>query len=149
MDKMNDLNFLSKLKAAVDSGEYDPDIVKKFDEINEQADMVKGKKIPDEILNNVKEKINLLAVDKDVAENANVEYEEKMRMIEKQDAVNKQLSILMDIEDMVNNSINDMLVFIDEIDEMFGEEFLNENPVYGELYLKMTSIRNRFNKLNN
>ena len=146
---MNDLNFLSKLKAAVDSGEYDPDIVKKFDEINEQADMVKGKKIPDEILNNVKEKINLLAVDKDVAENANVEYEEKMRMIEKQDAVNKQLSILMDIEDMVNNSINDMLVFIDEIDEMFGEEFLNENPVYGELYLKMTSIRNRFNKLNN
>ena len=146
---MNDLNFLSKLKAAVDSGEYDPDIVKKFDEINEQADMVKGKKIPDEILNNVKEKINLLAVDKDVAENANVEYEEKMRMIEKQDAVNKQLSILMDIEDMVNNSINDMLVFIDEIDEMFREEFLNENPVYGELYLKMTSIRNRFNKLNN
>ena len=146
---MNDLNFLSNLKAAVDSGEFNPDIVKKFNEINEQADMVKGKKIPDEILNNVKEKINLLAVNKDVAENANVEYEEKIRMIEKQDAVNKQLSILIDIEDMVNNSINDMLVFVDEIDEMFGEEFSNENPVYGELCLKMTSIRNRFNKLNN
>lgn len=144
-----DLNFLNDLKAAVDSGEVNPEIVKKFNQINEQADMVKGKQIPDEILDKHKETIKQLAVDKDVAETANAEYEEKMRAIEKQDAVNKQLSELIDIEDMVNSCINDMLIFVDEIDEMFEEEFSNENPVYGELYLKITSIRNKFNKLNN
>lgn len=146
---MIDLNFLNDLKAAVDSGEVNPEIVKKFNNINEQADMVKGKQIPEEIMNKHKETISQLAVDKDVAETANAEYEEKMKAIEKQDAINKQLSELIDIEDMVNSCINDMLIFVDEIDEMFEKEFSNENPIYSELYLKMTSIRNKFNKLNN
>ena len=53
--------------------------------------------------------------------------------IKKQDAINVQLATLIDIEDMLKASIDDMFSFTDELEEKFAKEFEAEDPMFGEL----------------
>lgn len=69
-----------------------------------------------------------------------------MEEIKKHDAANKILATLIDIEDMVKVSIDDVLLHINELEDMFGKEFEAENPIYGELSQKIQQIKLKYNQ---
>jgi hypothetical protein len=56
------------------------------------------------------------------------------------------LATLIDIEDMVKASIEDMLSHVSELEDNFSKEFEAENPIYGELSQKIQQIKMKYNQ---
>lgn len=157
-------DFLENLKKAADSGEFNSEAAKKITEITELADSKIGKRIPEEgeTLKNIVEgdlenlQKNLEERQKDVinkpvtedeAIRANTEYEEKMRKLKLFDAINKQHATLIDIDDMVTQSIQDMQDFMRELDTKFEKEFESNNPMFDALKTQMVTIKNKYDSI--
>ena len=96
---------------------------------------------------------------KEEIEAINLEHEKKMKETKKQDIVNKQLAILIDIENMIKLSIRDMLEFCYELEELFSAEFdgivldatksllensMSKKSMYFELYEKIIFIKQKY-----
>jgi len=147
--------FLEDLKKAAETGEFNSEVAKKINEINKIADekiktMVKpDEKIEDSELAKSVEKNSQVIEVKDLTEEemhlANTRYEEQMKNIKENDIVNKQLAVLIDIEDMIKLSINDMFSFVDELEDKF--KTVKENPNYSEMWSKITDINNLYGLL--
>ena len=141
---MGKSEFLKNLVNAVETGDFNSDAAKKINEINSLAD----KKTPAESEEAIKKRLESAGIkvlsDDDIA--LNTQFEEKMEEIKKQDEANKVLATLIDIEEMVNASVDDMLSYIDEIQNKYVDELNKENLKYGDLYLKIEEIKSKFNK---
>lgn len=139
--------FLENLKKSVETGEFNSEAAKKIIEIADLADRKMGStealdKAYDEL-----ERVKPVAVTEQEAAAINSAYEEKMANIKKQDAINAQIAVLVDIEDMVKASIDDMFSFTDELESKFAKEFESEDPMFGELYQKIENLKLQYNKL--
>jgi len=149
-------DFLDNLKNAADSGEFNSEAAKKILEINELADTKLGagteadlEKIQESLTKRVEELGVNEPVSEEKAVEANTEYEKKMSQFKKLDAVNGQLAILIEIEDMVKLTIEDMFSFVEELEDKFEKEFETEDPMFGDLYLKIESIESKYKSLIN
>jgi len=139
--KFNMENFLQNLKNAVESGDFNSDAAKKIIEIHNLAEEKKNAEaLVEKRLNDA----GIVSVNEDEIAPLNSDFEKKMNDIKKQDAVNTQLATLIEIEDMVKASIIDMLGFAKELEEKFEKEFEAEDPMFGDLSLKIEELQNKY-----
>jgi len=143
------LDFLNSLKNAVETGEFNSDAAKKIEEINEINKLVDEKiknKYNDGKVNFPKIQPENVELEKEASE-LQSEYEQKMEVIRQKDSVNianKQLATLIEIEDMVKLSIEDMYSFVQELENKFGNELKSENQAFGDLFLKIEEIKSKY-----
>ena len=148
-------NFLENLKKSVEEGDFNSEAAKKINEIDRLADekFVKTKDgtkyVTTGELDKMIEKAGVKSVTEEEAAALNSDYEKKMADIKKQDAINKQLATLIEIEEMVKMSIDDMFSFMDELEAKFEKEFEDEDPMYGELSQKIDNITSKYNSIIN
>ena len=136
------LEFLNSLKNAVETGEFNSDAAKKIEEINEI-----NKLVDEKLKNKYKDgKAKILPVDVTSEEELKLksDYEKKMEEIKQNDIANKQLATLIEIEDMVKLSIEDMFSFVDELESKFDKEFESENQAFGDLCQKIQQIKSKY-----
>ena len=151
-------DFLENLKKAADNGEFNSEAAKKILEVNELAEKkLAGANSPEDLeklktslierakADEVEETKDLKAIpsEEEVLE-LNSEYEKKMEQIKKLDIVNAQLATLIEIEDMVVLSIEDMFSFVTELDNRFTLEFEEKNPIFDNLYQKIEEIKLKY-----
>ena len=86
-------------------------------------------------------------IDEEEVQELNSEYEKKMANLKLIDAVNAQLAMLIEIEDMVVLTIGDMFGHITEIETNFKSEFEAENPMFGDLYQKIEEIKAKYKSI--
>lgn len=142
-------DFLENLKKAADNGEFNSDAAKKILEINELADTKIGSGSPEEV-EKLKETIEkrqegvIEPVSEEKAIEANTEYEKKMELFKKQDAVNNHLATLIEIEDMVKLSIADMMGHVEELESGFKKELETKDPMFNDLASKIEEIKSNY-----
>ena len=148
-------DFLENLKKAADEGEFNSEAAKKILEINELADKKIGEATPAD-LERIQESLEkrqgeelVAPVSEEKVIEVNTEYEKKMAQLKKLDAVNAQLAILIEIEDMVKLSVEDMFGFTDELEAKFKKEFETEDPMFGDLSQKIEEIKSKFKSIIN
>jgi hypothetical protein len=144
-------NFLENLKNAVETGEFNSEAAKKINEIDKLADTINPKDVEEKI-----KKIEPVPVSEEEAAMVNSDYEKKMAEIEKENAANKQkadmidmvdkqLATLIEIEEMVRLSVDDMMGFIDELEDRFPEEITETpHPLFAGLSNKIDEIKSRY-----
>lgn len=142
-------DFLKNLKEAADSGEFNSEAAKKIVEISELADSKIGGTPEDlenlkKIVEERQKDIVIEPVTEEKAIAANTEYEKKMEQFRMSDAVNKQLAMLIHIEDEVKLSINEMLGFVEELEKKFEKQFEDEVPMFGDLCQKIENIKSNY-----
>jgi len=154
--------FLENLKKAADNGEFNSEAAKKIIEVSELAESKLGAGTPED-LEKLKESLEKryeqtkdseeVKATKPVTEEEVIElnsaYEKKMAAIKKLDMVNAQLATLMEVEDMVKASVEDMFSFTDELEAKFVKEFAIEDPVFGELSQKIEEIKSKYKSIIN
>lgn len=152
-------DFLKNLQNAVESGEFNLDVAKKINQIDELANKKMAgltsdgdgnvKSLEDKI-NQRLEESGVKTMSEEEAEYFNKEYNEKMNAIMKEDHIISQLALLIDIEDGVTASINDMMEFIGETEKRFSEDIETKemSESLKTLVEKITEIKNKFNELN-
>ena len=133
--------YLENLKKAVETGDFNSEAAKKIIEIDKNADNAKGLFLTEEEKNELAKKrldavLEGTVVTEEEILKINSEYDKKMEEIKKQDAVNKQLATLVEIEDMVKLSVDDMISFIKELEDKFKKEFEENNPIFEKLKTK-------------
>jgi len=145
--------FLENLKKAADSGEFNSDAAKKINQIDEKANIFAENKsvveMEESLIDKAKRDGEIKSVSEEEALELNSQYEQKMKKIKEQDAVNTQLVTLIDIEGMVKASIGDMYSFIEELEVKFEKELNKEDPIFGDLYLKLEEIKSKYNPIVN
>lgn len=143
-------NFLENLKRAVEEGDFNSEAAKKIVEIDKLADEKfiespdGNKYVNTENLDKLVDEAGVKNVTNEEAAVINSEYEKKMEDVKIQNAVTKQLATLIDIEEMVKASIDDMISFIEGLEHKFEKEFSEENPMFGELNQKIDEIRSKY-----
>jgi len=154
-------DFLKNLKDAVEKGEFNSEAANKITEISEKA-----KEKLDGFANegkDINETVNALEKNmKKIVDNAghktvteeeaaalNTEYEKKMTEFKKIDLVNKQLATLIEMEDLVLASIEDMIMYSEELESKLEEEFDKENPKFSDLFQKIESLKLKYNSFIN
>jgi len=141
-------DFLKNLQQTVETGEFNSEAAKKIIEIADLADRKMGStKAIDAALEAAEREGAIQTVTEQEAAALNTAYEEKMANIKKQDAVNAQIAVLVDIEDLVKASIADMFSFVDELNTEFEKEFAAEDPIFGDLYQKMEELKSKYKSL--
>lgn len=152
--------FLDNLKKAADNGEFNSEAAKKILEVHDLAEKkLQGKDVVEE-LENIKSSLEkrqeeaveseeVKPVSEEKVAEAYTEYEKKMAQFKKLDMVNAQLATLTEIEDMVKLSIEDMFGFVDELEAKFVKEIETEDPMFGELFLKLESIKSKYKSIIN
>lgn len=140
--------FLDDLKKAVEESEFNSEAARKIDDILKLSEEIKGKGTTPgmkAILDDIDKKEIIKPTEEEVSA-ANSDYEIKMTELKKQDIANSQLATLIEIEDLVNFSIKDMLSFVEELETKFEKQFTDEDPLFGELLLKIEDIKSKFRK---
>jgi len=147
--------FLDDLKKSVDTGEFNSEAAKKIIEVNKLADE-KAKENPFKLVIDRIEKTGFAeAVPEEDRIVLNSEYEKQMEEIKKQDEENKriadminvintQISTLVEIEDMVKLSVQDMLSFVKELEDKFSKEIEAKDPMFTELNQKLEEIKLKY-----
>jgi hypothetical protein len=139
--------FLEDLKKAADSGEFNSDAAKKINEISEAAEDKATNMDTNELESSLKKRMEETPVeplsDDEITE-LNSEYEEKMAEIKEVDAANNQLAILIEIEDMVKASINDMLEHVDVLETTLKEKLDADH--YAGLKKKIEAVKASYEK---
>jgi hypothetical protein len=158
-------DFLKNLKTAVDTGEFNSEAAKKILEINKLAEdklkeAMKGGKPIIELVDDRLEKAGVKTVTEEEAAAINPEYDKKMAKMKEDEATNKkiaeqinvadnQLQVLDEIEEMVQQSVNDMISFIDELELKFVVEFRENNTIFETLKAKISEIKKKYGINNN
>ncbi len=131
-------NFLENLKKDLENGEFNSEAAKRINDISKLADEKKDAELL--IEKRLKEAGVKTVTEEDVVK-INSQYEEQLENAKRQDAVNKALATLIEIEDMVKASIDDMFSYVEELEHTFEKEFDSEDPMFGELYQKIEQIK--------
>jgi len=142
--------FLENLKKAADTGEFNSEAAKKILEINKLADekLVKTKDgtkyVKTDNLDKLIKEVGTKIVTEDEAIEMNSQYEKKMEQLKKMDNINAQLATLIEIEDMVKASVEDMFSFVEGLERKFEKEMESEDPMFGELSQKIEQIKSKY-----
>jgi hypothetical protein len=141
--------YLENLKKAVETGDFNSEAAKKIIEIDKNADNAKGLFLTEEEKNELAKKrldavLEGTVVTEEEILKINSEYDKKMEEIKKQDAVNKQLATLVEIEDMVKLSVDDMISFIKELEDKFKKEFDENDPIFEKLKTKIIETKLKY-----
>jgi hypothetical protein len=141
--------FLENLKKSVETGEFNSEAAKKIIEIDKNADNAKGLILTEEEKNELAKKrlgtvLEGAVVTEEEVLKLNSEYDKKMAEVKKQDAVNKQLATLIEIEDMVKLSVDDMVSFIKELEDKFKKEFDENDPIFEKLKTKIIETKLKY-----
>ena len=141
--------YLENLKKAVETGDFNSEAAKKIIEIDKNADNAKGLFLTEEEKNELAKKrldavLEGTVVTEEEILKINSEYDKKMEEIKKQDAVNKQLATLVEIEDMVKLSVDDMISFIKELEDKFKKEFDENDPIFEKLKTKIMQTKLKY-----
>lgn len=139
---MGNNSFLENLKNAVETGEFNSDAANRIKQINELADNAKG--FTEEDGENARKLLEAQAVTEEEAVELNSSYEKEMEKIKMTDLMNKQLATLIEIEEMVNASIDDMVEFTNENLVNFEKEFEEKNPIFTPLKEKIEEVRKKY-----
>jgi len=140
-------SFLENLKNAVDNGEFNSEAANKIKEINELADNVKG--FTEKDGEKARELLKSQAVTEEEAVELNSSYEKEMEKIKQTDIANKYLATVIEIEEMVQLSIDDMTNYLNETEETLSKEKENKNVIFDNLFNKIEEIRKKYNSLIN
>jgi len=155
--------FLDNLKNAVEKGEFNSEAAKKIIEIDKLAGD-KAKEIKEQVFieKHVHDRLEELGANVSDEEAAAIDsqYEEKMAAIKREDEENKkradlinlidkQVSTLVEIEDLVRADVADMMSFVAELEDKFAKEFEAEDPIFGDLHLKIEQIKLKYNSIIN
>ena len=138
--------FLENLKNDLEKGDFNSEAAKKINEIDKLADT---KDNAGDLLEKRLDAAGVKTVTEEEITSVNSDYEKKMEEIKKQDVVNKQLATLIEVEDMVKASVEDMLLYLNELEENFEKQFEEEDPMFGELSQKIEQIRSKYNSIIN
>lgn len=156
-------SFLENLKKSVEEGEFNSEAAKKILEIAELADRKAKGMTVDELNKNVGDRVKESGLAKPVSEEEalelNSEYEKKMaeikliedenkRVADLRNMIDTQLKTLIEIEEMVKASFEDMHSFVDELENKFEKEFDEENPMFADLAQKIDEISNKYSSIN-
>ena len=149
--------FLENLKKAADNGEFNSEAAKKIIEVSELAESKLGAGTAEDLeklkeslekryestseSEEVKEMKEKRPTTEEEVIELNSAYEKKMAAIKKNDMVNAQLVTLMEIEDMVKASVEDMFSFTDELEA--------KDPMFGDLSQKIEQIKSKYNSIIN
>jgi len=147
-------NFLDNLKNAVEKGEFNSEAAKKINEINQLVEE-KLKTYSTEDLEKKISDINKPDVDNVKSELTkeellliNSQSKLEMENLRKQDKANKYLATLIDIEEMVKLSIEDMFSYINEIEDANPDEIgcddTEISPFFKELDDKINEIYKKY-----
>jgi len=145
--------FLENLKKAADTGEFNSEAAKKILKVSQLANTKLGAGTPED-LEKLKESLEKRyskgeSVGEKKAVELNSEYDKKMAAIKKYDAVNRALATLMNIEDMVKASVEDMFSYVREVENGFSKELSEKDPVLEELATRLKELRNKYNPIIN
>lgn len=128
--------FLLNLQKAVETGEFNSEAAKKINKINEIADNVNVDAVKEKL-----EKIEIQPVTEEEAALANSEYEKKMEEIRIEDVINKELAILIEIEDLVKLTIGDMLGHLNVLTDSYLE---NNKEVPDVLFARIKELQSTY-----
>jgi hypothetical protein len=137
-------SFLDNLKKAVDNGEFNSEAAKKINEIERNADKAKGLFLSEEDKEMLKKLKTPPVVTEEEVLAANNNYVNEMTVVTRKDEINKLLVTLIEIEDMVKMSIDDMFSHVKELEDKFATEFEGEDPVFGDLHQKIEDIKLKY-----
>jgi hypothetical protein len=159
-------DFLKNLKDAVEKGEFNSEAANKITEINELAEKKRVEANPEKTGNihedavagvnkledSLKKRVDEAGhktVTEEEAKALNTEYEKKMEEFKKIDLANKQLVTLIEMEDMIIASIEDMVMYCEELENKIDKEFDKENPYFSEVYKKIEDLKSKYNSFIN
>lgn len=140
-------NFIENLKKAVETGDFNSEAAKKINEIDKLADNKVNS--AEQSLEKRLEDAGTKTVIEEEAAALNSQYEKKMEELKKIDRINQQLATLVEIEDMVVASVDDMFTFIEELENKLEKEFKEENSIYGNLHQKIDEIKSKYKSIIN
>ena len=152
---MSNSKFLNDLANAVNSGEFNSEAAKKILEVNRLADekMKDLTRIDEETVQSKSvdkrlEDAGIRKVSKEEADEINALSIKKMAELEKKQFINDRMLVLIDIENMVKLSIEDMIGFIKETEEFLEEKFDNEDTTFDDLKAKIAEIKTKYSTNN-
>ena len=152
---MSNSKFLNDLANAVNSGEFNSEAAKKILEVNRLADekMKDLTRIDEETVQSKSvdkrlEDAGIRKVSKEEADEINALSIKKMAELEKKQFINDRMLVLIDIENMVKLSIEDMMGFINEAEGFLDEKFDNEDPTFNDLKAKIAEIKTKYSTNN-
>lgn len=142
---LNMTKFLDDLKNALDNGEFNS---KAAEKINVLVQMADSKTDLNELKENYEERYKLDSSKiEDISEfemvEKKTEYEIKMKELKEIDIINSEIALLMDIEYMVQQTIDDMLNHINEIKTKHSEN-LEANTKYTQLANEIKRIEDKY-----
>lgn len=145
---MSNLNFLENLKNAVDSGDFNSEAAKKINEINELADKKSTTMNPNDLEKKIDERIKDVGTKTVTEEEAvmiNSEYEKKMEEIKISDKITLTIKNIIEMDDLISESIDDLMFHIKEIEVLYKKDFdsneKNVNFVELENKIKETKLK--------
>ena len=145
--------FLKKLKETLENSEFNSDITKKFNEINELADAKTKSMSEDELEKSIEARIDesggVKTVSEEEVSKLNQEYEEKITKINRIDMINKEMALLIEIEDAVNLTIEDMFYHVDLLEKRYGDSLENNDDTVSEIFKKNEKIKEKFKSIIN
>ena len=146
-------NFLKNLKDSLDKGEFNSDIAKKLTEINELADKkiqggMTSNDLEESLLNKAKEG-GIKTVTEEEATEINQEYERKIEELKHEDAINKEVALLIEIEDAVKATIEDMFYHIEDVERKYVDDIEKNSPAIKNLSEKINVLKEKFKSIIN
>ena len=156
-------NFLEELKKAADGEEFNSEAAKKITDITKLAEekfqtlgqngiTTDGSDLAKHVNKNIEEdkktweaaNANRKVPTPEEVKEFNTEYDLKMAEFKKRDLINKQLAILIDIEEAVKLTIDDMFGYIVDIEDDFGVELKGDNQIFKELNDKIVELKTKY-----
>jgi len=144
------MGFLDNLKQSLDKGEFNSEAAKTINQLDELANgaLHRAKQGSGGIEQNLQTEIkkhNMAAppVTKAEAEEANRIAEAQMEAVKENNAVLKVIATLLNIEEMVYESVKDMTYHIYEIEDRFDIE----NPAHKEIFVAVNKIKEKYGSL--
>ncbi len=136
-------DFLNNLKKAVETGEFNSEAAKRFNEINERANIAVNNSLSINQMEKIEE--NLKSVSEEEAALAEKKYWEKMEEIKEKDLILQQIKTLIEVEESVAASVLDMKGFIDTLEESFDKH----NPSHQSLFTEIEKIKSKYSSIIN
>jgi hypothetical protein len=116
------ISFLDKLKSALDDGNFNSDIATKLNEIVKVSE---GKDY-----NEVSSKLEKIQAEQESFEDIGdetmgksvKEHSDMIKKYAREDKINKEIALLIDMDEMVSVSINDLVEHCNDVKERFEDE---------------------------
>lgn len=140
-------NFLENLKKSLDNGEFNSEISKKMSELNELAETkAKSTSVNDlkKSVMNAANKNGIKSVTENEAVQINQEYEKKLEEIKLSDAINKDIALLINFNNTINNTIEDMFIHINHLEEKYSKHFENKESIIDDLSKIIADTKENF-----